>query len=116
MVTTELVINAVNAMADRQDGIRTAPTVADTAVQSEDAADEVPDLLGYDDELDVPRHNVGDQALIDLRKATTTLRYPLPSSQCHQSCERSPRESIDAAPTIEAERSYRCRGESAKQV
>jgi hypothetical protein len=63
MVTTELVINAVNAMADHQDGIRTAPTVADAAVQSEDAVDDVP--LGHDDEVDVPRHDVGDQALID---------------------------------------------------
>ena len=50
----------------RQDGFRTAPTVANSAVQSADVADKVPDLLGDDDELEVPRHyNVGDEALID---------------------------------------------------
>jgi hypothetical protein len=63
--TTESVINAVNANADRQDGARTAPMVADAAVQSEDTDEEVPDLLEHDGELDVPRHDIGDQALID---------------------------------------------------
>ncbi len=43
------VINAVNAMADQQDGIRAAPTVADAAVQSEDAVDDVPQcIIGTD--------------------------------------------------------------------
>jgi hypothetical protein len=65
MVTTELVINVVNAIADRQDGVRTALMVADAAVQSEDAVEAVPDHLEHDDELDVPRHDIVDQALID---------------------------------------------------
>lgn len=117
MVTTEIVINAMNAIADRQDGIRIAPVVADAAVQSEDVVDEVQDPLGDDDELDVPRHDIGDQALIDQVARDLDLQPDTVQDEDSSSDEEeddtvhvsshpvascgssSPRESTDTTPT-----------------